>query len=422
MTQQQQRDVFPDYEQKCTVAQSEFEKFDFGDGVSVHDHDLWEVRLENDYTKITYLEYPQDMPDAPLHRVTFHVRFDPDGKRAAAYAIEYVTGRLIGVRVGDEIDVNALEASAESLMAAETALRQFAFLVLISNTIDHKETLPSGEQAVADVGGDRRRGLLVWVHRVIEWNDLNADATLTKLIPIARDAVAIASRKAPGSPNSESGSDELEMALALGFDSVAAMRSHQDWLAKHGTPEYHRWLATLQQQADGLLLPESERPGAVPAERGGRLVVIIENGAVQEVLASGSQVLCLVLDRDDPCGAANFDTAKGIATLDAMALGLPKVAEGEVDLVFESVAKCLSDPSFQGNELAERILSSIRKSPPPQASMSSEADLVECLRHAVARVRIANEEGDLILSAWLPGAERLLREATANYQVPSLGL
>ncbi|WP_321907942.1 hypothetical protein [Burkholderia cepacia] len=38
-------------------------------------------------------------------------------------------------------------------------------------------------------------------------------------------------------------------------------------------------------------------------------------------------------------------------------------------------------------------------------------DVSECLQHAVERVKIANAEGDPILSAWLPGAEALLAQA-----------
>jgi hypothetical protein len=37
----------------------------------------------------------------------------------------------------------------------------------------------------------------------------------------------------------------LEQALALGFESVAAMLEHQRWLEKNGTAEYRAWLATI---------------------------------------------------------------------------------------------------------------------------------------------------------------------------------
>lgn len=38
-------------------------------------------------------------------------------------------------------------------------------------------------------------------------------------------------------------------------------------------------------------------------------------------------------------------------------------------------------------------------------------DVSQCLLQAVERVKIANAEGDPILSAWLPGAEALLKQA-----------
>ncbi len=44
-----------------------------------------------------------------------------------------------------------------------------------------------------------------------------------------------------------------------------------------------------------------------------------------------------------------------------------------------------------------------------------EAKLLDVLRAAVARVELANAEGDPILSAWLPGAKDLLA------QVPGKG-
>jgi len=34
---------------------------------------------------------------------------------------------------------------------------------------------------------------------------------------------------------------ELAKALALGFDSIAAMQEHEAWLDAHGTPEFKKW-------------------------------------------------------------------------------------------------------------------------------------------------------------------------------------
>lgn len=85
-------------EEKSELAQVEFEKYDFGDGVSVHGHDLWETGDDADFTKIAYLEYPEDGEDTDLHKVTFHVRFNANGTIIEAYALEVASGNLIGVR------------------------------------------------------------------------------------------------------------------------------------------------------------------------------------------------------------------------------------------------------------------------------------------------------------------------------------
>ncbi|KVV40977.1 hypothetical protein WT27_13750 [Burkholderia territorii] len=449
---QQQAGVAASHEQKRDIAQSAFETFDFGNGVFVHGHDLWDTQQDLDYTKTVYLEYQDDKQDSPLHKATFHVRFNPQGGFLAAYAVEYVTGRLIGARAGLQLDVNALEASHESLQAAESTLRQFAFLVAISNMVQNKETLPSAKQAAADAGGDQARGLLLWVQRVIEWNDLHADSTLTQLIPIARDAISVARRKHPDESDSALRAAELEKALALGFDSVDAMRAHQAWLEKHGTKEYRAWLASIQRRVKGHSPADPERMNDDRAEwaskaleafrevtgcqqgddiadlladlihycdrngyafegeldrarqhyadethdaklhrgahvqsaecarnseqagRATKIVVIVEGGVVHQVLTSDPAVHCLVLDRDDPTGAKLVQTGESTATLDAMALGLPQLAEDAVDRVYVSVARDLSDPRFEGDELATKILSSLRQSS-PRPKMTPSQDL-----------------------------------------------
>lgn len=80
--------------------------------------------------------------------------------------------------------------SPEALSAAEPELQRFAFLVLISNTIGRKETLPGAEKAIEDAGNDRALGLYLWIRRIVEWNESNADPTLSQLLPLARNALA----------------------------------------------------------------------------------------------------------------------------------------------------------------------------------------------------------------------------------------
>jgi hypothetical protein len=45
------------------------------------------------------------------------------------------------------------------------------------------------------------------------------------------------------------GNTALEMALALGFDSVERMHEHQTWLEEHGSKEFQSWLATIRQHS-----------------------------------------------------------------------------------------------------------------------------------------------------------------------------
>ena len=39
--------------------------------------------------------------------------------------------------------------------------------------------------------------------------------------------------------------EQFNQAQALGFDSTEAMREHQEWLKRNGTPEYKQWLASV---------------------------------------------------------------------------------------------------------------------------------------------------------------------------------
>ncbi|ABO60311.1 hypothetical protein LA345_37425 (plasmid) [Burkholderia vietnamiensis] len=88
----------PRPDDKRERAQDEFEAYDFGAGVMVHDHDLWDMNDATDFTKLVYLGYPEDNPDSELHKVTFHVGFRPDASIDQVYALEVQSGNLIGQR------------------------------------------------------------------------------------------------------------------------------------------------------------------------------------------------------------------------------------------------------------------------------------------------------------------------------------
>jgi hypothetical protein len=50
--------------------------------------------------------------------------------------------------------------------------------------------------------------------------------------------------------------------------------------------------------------------------------------------------------------------------------------------------------------------------------MTRERELENMLAHAIHRVRIANAEGNPILSAWLPDAERLVGDLCTMCNLP----
>ncbi|MBU0501438.1 MAG: hypothetical protein KJ558_10105 [Gammaproteobacteria bacterium] len=65
--------------------------------------------------------------------------------------------------------------------------------------------------------------------------------------------------------------ERRERALALGFESVSQMEDHQQWLSRHGTPEYKAWA-------------EAHAAGSDPAEREkarlGETAVLAEAGVL----------------------------------------------------------------------------------------------------------------------------------------------
>lgn len=95
----------------------------------------------------------------------------------------------------EDLKMPEAELSDEVLRTAEPELRKFAWLVVISNTIDNKDTMPDALKAVEEANGDSARGLLLWTQRVIEWNEVENDPTLTALLSIAHEAIDAAREK-----------------------------------------------------------------------------------------------------------------------------------------------------------------------------------------------------------------------------------
>lgn len=79
-----------------SLADEAFGGYIFGDGVYVVESDNWHTGDKNDFTRIAYVRYDDDMPGADSHKISFHVRFMPDGTVSEAYALEMERGQMIG--------------------------------------------------------------------------------------------------------------------------------------------------------------------------------------------------------------------------------------------------------------------------------------------------------------------------------------
>jgi len=118
-----------------------------------------------------------------------------------------------------------------------------------------------------------------------------------------------------------------------------------------------------------------------------KVVVIVDNGVVQEVLTTSGMVQCLVLDREDPNGAKYVSAAGSTAALDAMEQRLPKVARDRGNRAVVSVENALSQARFVGDESAQRILASLRESPSiGERNLQSSVPTVEGALQLIAKM------------------------------------
>lgn len=79
-----------------SLADEAFGGYFFGEGVYVVESDNWHTCDKDDFTRIVYVRYDDDMPGADSHKVSFHVRFTPDGVVNEVYALEMEHGQQIG--------------------------------------------------------------------------------------------------------------------------------------------------------------------------------------------------------------------------------------------------------------------------------------------------------------------------------------
>ncbi len=83
------------------IADDEYERFNFGRGLTVVDADGWETETDsNDWRRTVYVENSK-RPDDTSIRLSFHVRFEDDPesiKPIDAYCLDFETGNAVGRR------------------------------------------------------------------------------------------------------------------------------------------------------------------------------------------------------------------------------------------------------------------------------------------------------------------------------------
>lgn len=83
--------------QTCvSMADDVLHSYQFGEGVTVVEQDNWNTDDKNDFTKIVYVHYDDDLQDADSHKVSFHVQFKMDGTIEEVYGLEIDSGNYIG--------------------------------------------------------------------------------------------------------------------------------------------------------------------------------------------------------------------------------------------------------------------------------------------------------------------------------------
>lgn len=101
-------------DEREALADEEFARYEFGEGVTVSESDNWDTNEPDDFTKIVYITADDDPPDADSERVSFHVRFNPDGSVDDAYGLLMRTGGDIGSRPANKADMDSMSETWSS--------------------------------------------------------------------------------------------------------------------------------------------------------------------------------------------------------------------------------------------------------------------------------------------------------------------
>lgn len=83
---------------RSAAADAAFEKYNFGDCVSVEGFNGWDDTDTEDWIRVVYVHFDDDAPDADSHKVSFHVKFanEVSGVVEEAYALLVSNGGEIG--------------------------------------------------------------------------------------------------------------------------------------------------------------------------------------------------------------------------------------------------------------------------------------------------------------------------------------
>ena len=77
------------------IADDMFGDYNFGSEMEVVSQQSWNTEQPDDLTKIVYVKFDDDQPDADSHKLSFHVRFE-HGQVDDVYALDMETGNDVG--------------------------------------------------------------------------------------------------------------------------------------------------------------------------------------------------------------------------------------------------------------------------------------------------------------------------------------
>lgn len=135
-------------DRRLRLANTAFEYYCFGEDVEVTGADGWDSSDSSDFTRMVYISGPTDAGDS-ADRVSFHVRFDPDGVVRGVYGLLMSNGGRIGA-------LGLGPACPETLSA------------LFGGTWGEHPRFPASDWAAEAASDSTRLGYWEWVANQVE--------------------------------------------------------------------------------------------------------------------------------------------------------------------------------------------------------------------------------------------------------------